>query len=87
VFKDDVAGAGGSGAEGVSIANLLVPLSLATSNKDTKSLIAGGGARLSDAKVMNETAPLDMGVFVDRSREGHSTGREEEGGCFEDEVK
>jgi tyrosyl-tRNA synthetase len=77
VSEDDVArnGGGGGGGDdvslggGVRIADLLVRLGLATSKKDAKRLISGGGARLGETKVTDENAILDMGSFVDGSRE------------------
>ncbi len=62
-------GGGGNGMGGVRITNLLVCLDLATSKKDAKRLITGGSVRCSETKVMDVNATLDMGVFVDRSRE------------------
>ena len=46
-------------------ADLFVQLGLATSKKEAKRLIAGGGARLGDEKISDENAALSSDNFID----------------------
>lgn len=68
VYEVDVApGCGGSG--GIKIVDLLVRLGLASSKKDAKRLIAGGGAKLGEEKIVDEDAILTIDSFTNGSRE------------------
>ncbi|KAL3785804.1 hypothetical protein ACHAW5_008668 [Stephanodiscus triporus] len=63
VNEDDV------GGDGVRIADLFVRLGLASSKKEAKRLISGGGAKLGETKIADENAALGMDAFADGSRE------------------
>jgi tyrosyl-tRNA synthetase len=68
VYEVDVSpGCGGSG--GIKIVDLLVRLGLASSKKDAKRLIAGGGAKLGEDKIVDEDAILTIDAFTNGSRE------------------
>jgi tyrosyl-tRNA synthetase len=49
--------------DGKRFADLFLELGLASSKKDARRLIAGGGAKLGDDKIENETAALTMQAF------------------------
>uniref|UniRef100_A0A7S0CPQ2 RNA-binding S4 domain-containing protein n=1 Tax=Proboscia inermis TaxID=420281 RepID=A0A7S0CPQ2_9STRA len=51
------------GENGVRFVDLFLELKLATSKKDAKRLIAGGGARLGDVKITDELATLTASDF------------------------
>jgi tyrosyl-tRNA synthetase len=49
--------------EGKPLADLFLELKLASSKKEARRLIAGGGAKLGDEKITDETAALSMADF------------------------
>jgi tyrosyl-tRNA synthetase len=49
--------------EGKPLADLFLELKLASSKKEARRLIAGGGAKLGDQKITDETAALSMADF------------------------
>ena len=51
--------------DGVKFADLIVDLKLASSKKEARRLIAGGGARLGDAKIEDELGSLTAADFGD----------------------
>jgi tyrosyl-tRNA synthetase len=69
VTEDDVGGGTDGAAGGVKIADLFVRLGLASSKKEAKRLIAGGGARIGETKITDENATLGMEAFADGSKE------------------
>lgn len=55
--------------EGIRFADLFLNLGLATSKKDARRLIAGGGAKLGDEKIEGETSSLTSADFPDGTTE------------------
>lgn len=53
--------------EGKRFADLFLDLGLASSKKDARRLIAGGGAKLGDSKIDSETAALTSEDFSDKT--------------------
>ncbi len=61
VSEKDLAGGGGGG--GVKVVDLFVQLGLASSKKEARRLIQGGGAKLNEEKITDENATLDLTSF------------------------
>ena len=55
--------------DGIRFADLFLDLGLASSKKDARRLIAGGGAKLGDAKIEGETSALTASDFADGTTE------------------
>ncbi|KAL3810802.1 hypothetical protein ACHAXA_006832 [Cyclostephanos tholiformis] len=69
VSEDEITGGADGGAGGVKIADLFVRLGLASSKKEAKRLIAGGGARIGDTKITDENATLGVEAFVEGNKD------------------
>ena len=55
--------------DGKRFADLFLELGLASSKKDARRLISGGGARLEGEKIENETGALTISDFADGKKE------------------
>jgi tyrosyl-tRNA synthetase len=69
VTADELKKNDGEGGEGKRFLDLFVELSLASSKKDARRLINGGGARLEGEKITDENGALTLDDFIDGKTE------------------